>query len=151
MTYNETKFLHWFSSTSRSNNPIWSRDFEIDDITTTYSTHLMLSEPTLATSCIANHILQVTPSGIYFNNVFRRQMSSHQRVVQASVAGNDVIWVVYSDPGEWTLWCVSFVVDDSGEGDVEGTMSYSGRQIQLPSEPTAIRLVHFRLAPSQSF
>lgn len=144
MTYNETKFLHWSSSTSRLNSPIWSGDFEIDDITTTYSNHFMLSEPTLATSCVANHILQVTPSGIYLNNVFRRQMGSHQRVVQASVMGNDVIWVVYSDPGEWILWCVSFLLDDSVEGDVEGTISYSARQTQLLSEPTAIRLLQFR-------
>ena len=105
----------------------------------------MLSEPTLATSYVANHILQVTPSGIYLNNGVRRQVSLHQRVVKASVVGNDMILVVHSDPGEWNLWCVSIVVDHSFEEDVEDTISISfGGQLPLPSEPTAIRLIHFQ-------
>lgn len=145
MTYNETKILLWSSSTFRSDNAIWSGDLEIDDITTTFSSHLTLSEPTLATSYVANHILQVTPSGIYLNNVVRRQVSAHQRIVQASVVGNDMIVVVYSDPGEWSLWRVTVAVNESVEEDVENTISFSfGGQLQLPSEPTAIRLLHFQ-------
>jgi hypothetical protein len=149
MTYNETKILRWTSTEPRSNNTIWSGDLEIDDITPTLATHLMLSEPTLATSFVAGSILQITPSGIYFNETVRRQVSAQERIVQASVMGKDMILVVYNDSGVWTLWSVSVVVDQPDEGSPNGGISFSfNGQTELPREPSAIRLFHFQYTPA---
>lgn len=145
MTYNETKVLRWTSLASRTNHRIWSGDLEIDDITPTLSDHLMLSEPTLATSFVAGGILQVTPSGLYFSETVRRQVSAQERIVQASIVGKDMILVVYNDSGIWTLWSVSVEANQSAEGTPDAGVSFLFRgQTELLREPSAIRLLHFK-------
>ena len=145
MTYNETKILRWTSPEPRSNNMIWSGDLEIDDITPTLANHLSLSEPTLATSLVAGSILQITPSGMYFNDTVRKQVSAQERIVQASVVGKDIILVVYNDSGVWTLWSITVDVTHPSEGSQGDDISFSFKgQIDLPREPSAIRLIHFQ-------
>ena len=152
MTYNETKILRWTSSAPRTNHRIWSGDLEIDDITPTLTDHLMLSEPTLAASFVAGSILQITPSGIYFNETIRRQVSAQERIVQASVVGKHMILVVYSDSGVWTLWSVIVEVNPSDEGSSDGGVSFLFKtQTKLPREPSAIRLLQFQYVLSHIF
>jgi hypothetical protein len=159
LTYNETKVFHWRSPTSRSDGVVWSGELDIDDITDAIGTRISTSEQTLATGLSNGVIFQITPTGVYSNCEPGR--SRQDRIVQASVLGDDIALVTKNEAGSWSLLSmnikdlipIGFIPDSSvSESDTlvaipqdQAAQASLGQHHELEGqEPTALKLFLYR-------